>query len=137
MGTSPKLHFFSNFTALYVERIYIWLDPYRKNLKRDLEIVFRMHGLLTPHLPGQDHGASLDAASHGLLNEGAAAAASSSTQSNFGGAAAAHQQHHFVHGLVKTIKDQFEAVQEAAPEAKMPSASNLADLKSRLCLREG
>ena len=104
-----------------------------------------MHGLLTPHLPGQDHGASLDAASHGLLNEegvsSAVAAASSSTQSNFGGSAAgvaAHQQHHFVHGLVKTIKDQFEAVQEAAPpEAKMPSASNLADLKSRLCLREG
>ena len=106
-----------------------------------------MHGLLTPHLPGQDHGASLDAASHGLLNEegvSSVAAAASSIQSNFGGhsvdgaGVAAHQQHHFVHGLVKTIKDQFEAVQEAAPpEAKMPSASNLADLKSRLCLREG
>ena len=102
-----------------------------------------LHGLLNPHLPGQDHGASLDAASHGLLlNEekvGEISSSSSSlTQSNFGGGSgAAHQQHHFVHGLVKTIKDQFEAVQEAAPEAKMPSASNLADLKSRLCLREG
>ena len=105
-----------------------------------------LHGLLNPHLPGQDHGASLDAASHGLLlneekvGEISSSSSSSLTQSNFGGGSgAAHQQHHFVHGLVKTIKDQFEAVQEATipPEAKMPSASNLADLKSRLCLREG
>ena len=85
-----------------------------------------MHGL-SPHLPGHDHGASLDAASYGLLNKEAA-------QSNF--RTSGHQQQHFVHGLVEAIKDQVEAVQDQ-PEAKMPSASNLADLKSRLCLREG
>merc|ERR1711997_747227 len=55
-------------------------------------------------------------------------------QSNF--RTSGHQQQHFVHGLVEAIKDQVKAVQDQ-PEAKMPSASNLADLKSRLCLREG
>lgn len=99
-----------------------------------------MHSL-SPQFSGHDHGASLDAASYGLLNGAISSSSSSNSQSNnlhsssLGGSP---EQQHFVHGLLEAVQHQVNTAQvEHLPEAKMPSASNLADLKSRLCLREG
>ena len=115
-----------------------WGDPF-----------FRMHSL-SPQFSGHDHGASLDAASYGLLNEAAAseAASSSSNQrlhhiSSSSSSSSTSEQHHFVHGLLEAVQHHVNTAvhhqqdHHTSPEAIMPAASNLAELKSRLCLREG
>jgi hypothetical protein len=69
-----------------------------------------MHGL-TPS--SFDHGASLDAASAVVHHN--------------------HNNKNLIHNLVAAIRDQVGK----DPEVNMPAASNLAELKGRLCLREG
>jgi len=108
-----------------------------------------MHSL-SPQFSGHDHGASLDAASYGLLNEAAAseAASSGSNQrlhhiSSSSSSSSTSEQHHFVHGLLEAVQHHVNTAvhhqqdHHTSPEAIMPAASNLAELKSRLCLREG
>ena len=99
-----------------------------------------MHGLGPNVPPAHDHGAALDAASHGQYHPPAAVAASSNPGSKL------------IHSLVDALSNRaskpsategFDSLASlpisgsgTSPE-RMPEVSDLVELKSRLCLREG
>lgn len=76
-----------------------------------------------------DHGAALDAASH--YNELAAAPVTRSTNDN----------QHIVHSLVDALSQKIKLASThkpaSLPPMRMPEISDLVELKSRLCIREG
>lgn len=73
-----------------------------------------MHGLGAPH----DHGAALDAASHGQYQT--------------------HLVHSLVNALNQRVNSEIDTSTSRPPRPmRMPEVSDLVELKSRLCLREG
>jgi len=92
-----------------------------------------MHGLGPNVPPAHDHGAALDAASHGQYHPPAAVSNSSPGTK-------------LIHSLVDALSNRaskpstaegFDSLSGSGTPERMPEVSDLVELKNRLCLREG